>query len=59
MIPQHRQWTTRSYAVAETVAWATLALSLPVGDLANQWYEGYQHTGGLHRMGGQAGGLTP
>jgi hypothetical protein len=37
-----------------------LALSVLVGgDLANQWHEGYLRVGGLHRMGGQAGGLTP
>ncbi len=82
-IPQHRQWMTRSYAVAltfvesrlilgvtgldqplnlavaETVVWTALALSVLVGDLVNQWHEGYQRVGGLHRMGGQAGSLTP
>ncbi len=83
MIPQHRQWMTRSYAVAltffesrlilgvtgldqplnlavaETVVWATLALSVLVGDLTNQWHEGYQRAGGSHRMGSQARTLTP
>ncbi len=63
MIPQHRQWMTRSYAVAltffeirlilgvtgldqppdpaiaEIVVWACVAVSVLVGDLANQWYE--------------------
>jgi Predicted membrane protein (DUF2306) len=63
MIPQHRQWMTRSYAVAltflqirvilgvtgldqppdpaitEIVVWTCVALSVLVGDLANQWYE--------------------
>lgn len=63
MIPQHRQWMTRSYAVAltffevrlilgvtgldtppdpaiaEIAVWACVALSVPIGDLANQWYE--------------------
>jgi uncharacterized membrane protein len=63
MIPQHRQWMTRSYAVAlvfvevrvvlgvtgldepfdwaitETAVWSCLALSVLMGDLANQWYE--------------------
>jgi uncharacterized membrane protein len=63
MIPQHRQWMTRSYAVAlaffeirlilgvtgldvppdpvivEVAVWAFVALSVLVGDLANQWYE--------------------
>jgi len=63
MIPQHRQWMTRSYAVAltffeirfilgvtgldqppsfaitETVVWTCVALSVLIGDVANQWYE--------------------
>jgi uncharacterized membrane protein len=63
MIPQHRQWMTRSYAVAltfieirvilgitgwdqpfnwavtEAVVMACVAMSVLVGDLANQWYE--------------------
>ncbi|HVJ50965.1 MAG TPA: DUF2306 domain-containing protein [Aliidongia sp.] len=63
MIPRHRQWMTRSYAVglvffegrfilgvtgldrppdlaaAEIAIWACVALSVLVGDLANQWYE--------------------
>jgi hypothetical protein len=63
MIPQHRQWMTRSYAVSltfleirfilgvtgldappsfaitEIVVWSCVALSVLVGDLANQWYE--------------------
>jgi hypothetical protein len=63
MIPQHRQWMTRSYAVAltffqirfilgvtgldmppdpavaEIVVWTCVALSVLVGDIANQWYE--------------------
>ena len=63
MIPQHRQWMTRSYAVSlvfievrvilgvtgwdqpfnweitEAVVWGCLALSILIGDLANQWYE--------------------
>lgn len=63
MIPQHRQWMTRSYAVSlvfievrvimgltgldrpfdwhvtEITVWACVALSLLIGDLANQWYE--------------------
>jgi len=62
-IPRHRQWMTRSYAVAltffegrlilgvtgldqppdpaiaEIVVWTCVALSVLVGDLANQWYE--------------------
>jgi len=39
--------------------WTCPALSVPIGDLAIQWHEGYQRVGGLHPMGGQAGGLTP
>src|SRR5262249_19029449 len=63
VIPQHRQWMIRSYAVAltfletrfiigvfgldqpfewgtvETVVWTCTAMSLLVGDLANQVYE--------------------
>lgn len=63
MIPQHRQWMTRSYAVsltffeirfilgitgldqppdpavAEIVVWSCVALSVLVGDIANQWYD--------------------
>ena len=62
MFPQHRQWMTRSYAVAliflqvrlilgltgldppnggitEVVLWTCVALSILIGDLANQWYD--------------------
>ena len=63
MIPQHRQWMTRSYAVSltfleirfilgvfgldappsfattEIVVWACVAMSVLLGDVANQWYE--------------------
>jgi uncharacterized membrane protein len=63
MIPQHRQWMTRSYAVSlvfievrvilgvtgldhpfnwaviETTVWTCVALSILIGDLANQVYE--------------------
>lgn len=63
MIPRHRQWMTRSYAVAltffevrfilgiagldnppdmtvaEITLWTCLALSVLIGDLANQWHE--------------------
>ncbi len=63
MIPQHRQWMTRSYAISlvfievrvilgltglnepfswaviETTVWACVALSILIGDIANQIYE--------------------